>query len=1020
MDVIELISAPVPEGKDRHARHLDEIESALMDVIELISAPVPEGKDRHAGREIESALMDVIELISAPVPEGKDRHARQLVAVADILDIDQAGETFRTWKRINFHRQAHRSNLGGPRLFSRPEWDEFDRVLDDVLDRIESRYELFRTRLIECRNRGPGQSMKAIEAVLCKTPPGSQAIGLQWFLSEAEPGWVESLPSCVLDNAPGMRRVTGTTDRYTNSNWPVSRYLARVAPDAPAAVGRVILRLMKEAPDNQSIHRDFAEASLSLSLADAVAWAKGEAAWISTHDSHWVGASLGMTEAARSLVDRGRPDAGLELASAMLALGGPERGRRKTPQTRFDPFDYSRVLEELRPPLTAALPVETYSLLLKTLADSLADLGVDEQRWTSALVPSIEDHPQNSPDSILHAIINATRDAGSDVAAARGFATAEAMLTPYGGHLFERLRLALAQRHAAADELVLVLTDGRAFEGDCWHETYELISARGHELAPSDLEAVIQAINSSTLPNQSKETLVGLMETSVSGDEGSLESHPNFTAWIEVRTPEAAVSADELNGWDVAKVVEFLGDWVNKDDHQFRRLDVTSPFQAAVEADPDRYLRDPAIRFLPSTFASSMLYAVDRAARAKTPFDTAALIELLHDTLVSSRIWSGDSVPHAAAFVLGTVLMQAKPPIELAQRTKMWGVIETLSRDAGRVAGRQAGAKDSADRLISDVLNDVRSLSIRQAAHYAKWLQAVGAVDHGTLPPEAASLIAAQIYGTSDSPLSARAAVAYEWPLLVELDGDWAARHSALLFQPDDQEQRDAARVGYLGSPYGLNGRTLSAMIKQYREWLGAGSGLSSEAAETIGQQIVSQYWRGELTLDEVDLVSLVFRSIPGPVSHRLLDWVGWVFWRDRAKGIPEEAIDRVRQMWDTCETDWIGSPIYQSFSWWFASGLFGDDWAFDRLGRALRSDQIPDHPYLLVERFEEVLDVEPNRVGSMADLLLSRAGYGTELSATSDGLIRIGKALAAQPDRAAADGRSILNRLRSRGLDVD
>jgi hypothetical protein len=105
------------------------------------------------------------------------------------------------------------------------------------------------------------------------------------------------------------------------------------------------------------------------------------------------------------------------------------------------------------------------------------------------------------------------------------------------------------------------------------------------------------------------------------------------------------------------------------------------------------------------------------------------------------------------------------------------------------------------------------------------------------------------------------------------------------------------------------------------------------------------------------------------------------------------------------------------TFTWWFASGMFDDDWAFGELQRVAALDAPFDGAHVACERMCDLVASRPLDVGRTLDLMLARAADDIDFIASEDSVAVITRALVGNPDRYIQQlGQSIRNRLIGRG----
>lgn len=319
-----------------------------------------------------------------------------------------------------------------------------------------------------------------------------------YFFSKLEsPDWIAPLAEAGFFKDPPPRRVNG--DFVSYPGWPESRYLARMAPVAPARVADVIGRI--PGTDNVSVHEDLARAVIHLDAGSMARWATGEARWISRQPriEHPLDEALGAV--VERLAGLGMTAAAMRLARSLLAircvvdserLGSVReltqpyesgvQGSNREPTHEEDrvvaemaasvaaqlasrivgplsPYEYRRFVDRRLPVLLTHGGIKALEMLCDVFESAVES---DKLRRYDRVIwrPAIEPHVQNGGSAdVSDVLVDAIRDASVElVDSGVALKTVVDSLGRRGAPMFKRMILHLAaERHREDPELAAEL-----------------------------------------------------------------------------------------------------------------------------------------------------------------------------------------------------------------------------------------------------------------------------------------------------------------------------------------------------------------------------------------------------------------------------------------------------------------------------------------------------------------------------------------------------------------------------------
>jgi hypothetical protein len=285
--------------------------------------------------------------------------------------------------------------------------------------------------------------------------------------------------------------------------WCESRYLARVASQAPEAVAKIIRKI--PATTNVRVHEDYVDAALAMPPAIAVKLVAQAKTWAESPYPTLLPDTLG--KLIVHLAQGGITHQAIGLAKTHLALQPDPRADEKAkhklsqePRARFDSWDYEEILREGIAPLVMAAGLPALDMLVDLLdaALSLSHEGhTGPEDLTFIWRPAIEDHSQNYSSGLRprEALIVAVRDAAENLVADEPSFTEEVVshLEAHRWHVFGRIILHLLRLYAPNPALAdKYIADPVMFGTGAYHHEYVLLAKEAFpSLSGSDQEQIL-------------------------------------------------------------------------------------------------------------------------------------------------------------------------------------------------------------------------------------------------------------------------------------------------------------------------------------------------------------------------------------------------------------------------------------------------------------------------------------------------------------------------------------------------
>lgn len=293
--------------------------------------------------------------------------------------------------------------------------------------------------------------------------------------------------------------------------WPESRYLLRMASQAPEIVLKVILQIPDT--DNVRVHEDFIDAALAMPASLAAKLAPKAKQWIELPYQLLLPEKL--IKLAVYLAKGDQVTVALDLAKALLApipdpratndISQEELAYRLSPepQSRFSLGEYKAILKEEVLELLKIAKGEVFALLCDLLDRAIelsrhpAEEGeeISEDHYSYVWRPAIEDHRQNSAHSLKDLLVTAVRNAAERIVQDEPSEIMRLVekLESYGWIIFQRIALHLLRvcPGNATSLIIERITDRSRFdESSLWHE-YILLARDRFPSLPQEVQSSI-------------------------------------------------------------------------------------------------------------------------------------------------------------------------------------------------------------------------------------------------------------------------------------------------------------------------------------------------------------------------------------------------------------------------------------------------------------------------------------------------------------------------------------------------
>lgn len=428
------------------------------------------------------------------------------------------------------------------------------------------------------------------------------------------PLWLEPLQKRGFFKNPPEPFTENPEENPIHPVWPASRYLVRMAGEAPELVRDILLAMPDTA--NVMVQRDVIEAAQAMPprIAGRLAprileWTKQ--LWGGTAPNFVLPELIGKLVA--HLAGGSEIDSAMRIARALLELiPGPDSESAAgvasdRARAKFEGWQYSEIVRKDIPSLVEAAGIRGLSMLVKALKRALWLTRTPEERsghdYSFLWRPAIEEHEQNlsQGDEPVHALIGAVRDAaialaGRDTETMRNVVE---LLEAESDPMLTRIVLyVLATQGNKVPELVTrFLTNPDLFSSAATHHEYYLLARNQFGVLPEhekstvlgwveigpDRERIANRIQEGTGRPATQEEIDKIVRRwqldhlemikdyltapwtnryqSYAAEFGA-PSHPDFLSYGEVRMgDESPWSAPELAAKSVPEIARVLRTW---------------------------------------------------------------------------------------------------------------------------------------------------------------------------------------------------------------------------------------------------------------------------------------------------------------------------------------------------------------------------------------------------------------------------------------------------------------------------
>jgi hypothetical protein len=827
-----------------------------------------------------------------------------------------------------------------------------------------------------------------------------------WIEPLAERGFFKEPPGLISDDEAGT---------VTLPNWPESAYLARMAPEAPTSV----LKVIKSLPDTQNsrVIRDLVDALMRIPPDDVGSVLPKVLEWVDTPYKFGLVDKLG--ELTVHLTHASSPASALKLAKGVLSLSKGQSGENRS---SYDEWEYGQFLKKYFPALVNVAPVAALGLANDILRNALNSKG-GRRDYSYIWRPAIEEHEQNSGHSIEDHLVDLVVETARSIIRSDG-SLVQAVLDALRRHrlpFFLRLELFILNEFGHLDPAAveLRLADRALFDDlVVRHEYAGLLAAQSRNLSENARGEIVKWITEGpdpapwcaavedrqgtpptddqvrgykshwqrdrmawfgeSLPDEMVENYKALVR------EFGAPDHPDFVSYSRgvMWGPQSPKSDEEIQAMQPDELISYLRDWKPSPSDRTMsdsRVGLGRTVEAAVTADPARFAAlGPAFRDLHPTYLGHFLSGLAKSNWAERSWDWDEILDTV-DWVACQGGGKADEADDALEHTWRTTKLEAVRLVDAAVRNngidfkyreRVWSVLHALSSDPDPAVDEDdIWAKKEP---WTQALNTVRGEVFQSIMQYALWChrhipKEAHPKGFGNLPEVRKILDEHLDVGCEPAP-AIRSVYGQFFPWLQLIDRRWAEDNANAIFspEPDHQVFWYAAWGAYIlfDQPYD---DVLDSLLAQYSlacERLDDSSEEVErrELGNRLAEHLMIFFWRGKLAGEAgKDLLAKFWSNAPVRARGHAVWFLGRTL-KDTSIEVSPDLMEQFQALWDSrlgAEAE-DKSEELSYFGSWLASGRFPPAWSLQKLRETLAQSRALKDREAVFEALPSVAASEP------------------------------------------------------------
>ena len=707
--------------------------------------------------------------------------------------------------------------------------------------------------------------------------------------------------------------------------------------------------------------------------------------------------------------------------------------------------------------------------------------------------PAVEDHEQTHGYGTADALVSAVRDVGVQIGAAsaerRAFVIE--LLEKHRWHIFHRIAMhVLCEGGAHALDLARqrILKrdnfDSIAFR----HEYARLLRTFFSQLSESDQNHILGWIDEGP-PGLAESAESCERETEEAPSEQQRQARSDYWKYKRVHPfrqslpdswkrryvewsrqfgePKLATyygyrwgesspkTAEELGELAIPELISFLKSW-RPSGHwdQPTTNGLAQELRRTVASNAVRFAEDAAaFTDLPPEYISPILDGLREAIRDDTSVSWPAILDLCEWVTRQPRdIPEREGAqyhplePHpgwkwvraAIADLIEHGLRQAEGGIPFKLRDKVWAILAAIAEDPDP-SPEEEGEREASYDPFTASLNTTRGKAMHAVVRYAVWVarqlprprsselrlsRGMAEID------EVRTLLDRHLDPSRETSLAVRSVFGHYFPLLAEMDPDWASACRGQVFPPAESAVRlwTAAWNAFVRfnristGVFELLSEEYVRAIERCGDYPVENRDLA-EAKQGLAEHAMILFGRGTVVIEPDGLIAKFFLTVPVGLQAHAIDFVGRSLAREQAPST--EVIERFMRLWEWLVEAAESAPggkaerlRLTAFASWFTSRQFDRSWAIGALEDVLLLAGRVDNSYLVIKLLAEGAPQFPNEALNCLRTIIQSDKEGWEISGTQDevrSILRV--ALSHSDERVRTEAMSTVHDLGARGF---
>jgi hypothetical protein len=859
--------------------------------------------------------------------------------------------------------------------------------------------------------------------------------------------------------------------------WPASRYMVRIAADAPRAVADTLWEARQSR--NPRVWWDTVDALVKMPPEHAIRFIPLIKGWV--HHPWRLGLETSTARLVHHLIADGARSPAIDLARDLARLMRPEGWPEADPWVVLDDYDYGKEIPAIGCSLAAFGPsgptalVEELEAFLAVERPEREDGRRDDLSFIWR--PAIEDHEQNWDFEREAKLVIAFRD-GFEEVLARAPEEVEGVVTvllasvwPVVRRVGLHLLVASGDQAPALVEEVLTNRDLLA-EDHHRHEFYRLLTSRFGMLTPDAQSRFVANVHSiagaaaawaaehraEVDPEILRKVVVRRWLSPISehldeAGQADLEwarvgtgqdPHPDFpsyhTSWMG---STSSLTLEDLRSRAPDEIVDYLATWEEPEGFGPSHPSAEGLAQQLIEVvaeDPDRFVPSaPRYARLKPAYFDGFINGLQKALQNDKAFDWEPVLAACQVAIAQvdeGPLEDQDSTWQGARMAVIRLLergLEAKTgEISMPAGELVWTLISDLVEDPDPTPADEArfGPPNMDPETYS--LNTTRGVAFHALFLYLLWRhRQSGRPENWSVveqDPEASAVLDAHLDPGRDPSVAVRATYGWWLPRLLDLDPRWVRDRAAQIVGRGETDLERAAWEAFLfrSGPSRVALDVFAETYKAYAEQLA-----SQNAKPQIGgrpgdpiQFFIDHLVKAWLWLPDMR-EGLPLRTLLASgkawLAAEVVEEAGRLI--GRTEDVSPELAGAYRQLWTfvlestvNLESDGLKGAL-APFAWWFDSELSGE-WTLPELLGLLERGITPDHDYAVFRRLPSFAADHPEETLRVIEQLAERRGEHWTLQVHESEIRQVlAVSINAADDLIRARAEAVVHRLGRLGL---